>query len=82
MHWNVETKKNIQLVLETLFVVFKNVLPCKFKYIPNHVQKHLIIKRRKTEMMIRYCKVFTIFFFNKTISRMTIFYYIIEKMFK
>ncbi|XP_043678667.1 uncharacterized protein LOC122634121 [Vespula pensylvanica] len=42
--------------METLFYVFQNKLPCKFRYIPNHIRKHIIIKQRKIEMMIKYCK--------------------------
>ncbi|KAF7387290.1 hypothetical protein HZH68_012967 [Vespula germanica] len=48
--------ENIQYIMETLFYVFQNKLPCKFRYIPNHIRKHIIIKQRKIEMMIKYCK--------------------------
>lgn len=43
--------------METLFYVFQNKLPCKFRYIPNPIREHIIIKQRKIEMMIKYCKV-------------------------
>lgn len=63
--------------METLLYVFQNKLPCKFRYIPNHIQKHIIIKQRKIEMMVKYCKVlsFMIALFYKIFDETIIFHH-------
>lgn len=41
--------------------VFRNKLPCKSVYLPNEILDISDVKNRKTELMIKYCKVFTYF---------------------
>nr|XP_033333332.1 uncharacterized protein LOC117224474 [Megalopta genalis] len=37
--------------------VFRNQLPCKSEYVPNEIRDMPDVKNRKTELMIKYCKV-------------------------
>ncbi|XP_076247479.1 uncharacterized protein LOC143187268 [Calliopsis andreniformis] len=49
-----ETAKNkIKMALN----IFRNSLPCKSKYLPKEILNHPDVISRKTEMMIRYCKI-------------------------
>lgn len=55
-----KTNSSSKLQLRTALLLFKNKIPCKSSLVPKQIQLMPIIKNRSTEIMRRYCKVFTL----------------------
>ncbi|XP_076380669.1 Ig-like V-type domain-containing protein FAM187A [Megalopta genalis] len=49
--------ENVISKIKMALHVFRNQLPCKSEYVPNEIRDMPDVKNRKTELMIKYCKV-------------------------
>lgn len=51
------TNTTLNVQLRTTLMLFKNKLPCKSTLLPEQVRLIPVIKKKKTAIMRRYCKV-------------------------
>lgn len=54
---SIKSQEKLKSLIDTFLLFFNNKIPCRSRYTPKEIQNITEIKLRKTEIMIKYCKI-------------------------